>query len=191
MNSNSRSTYPWILGIRGMASFTARSIHNLGHVARLSGQYTLRIIPVFSSDFCDFFTVRALHTVPDSTTAALELIRSQPSHYIVASIAGRKHLLAPRDILTIPRLNDVNVGDVISLSEIHELGSREYTVRGNPVLPTDKVKVEATVMEHTKGNMEFIFKKKRRKGYQKTITHKQPYTRLRIGDINIAVGPQS
>ncbi|KAF8889319.1 ribosomal protein L21-like protein [Infundibulicybe gibba] len=132
---------------------------------------------------------RALHTqaVPDSTTSALELIRSQPSQYVVASFAGRKYLLAPRDLLTVPRLRDVKVGDVLELDEIHELGSREYTLRGNPIIPTSKVKVDATVVEHTKGNMEFIFKKKRRKGYQKTIKHKQPYTRLRIGSIEIPI----
>lgn len=79
----------------------------------------------------------------------------------------------------------LKTGDVLRLEEIHELGSREYTIRGNPVIPADKVKVEATVVEHTKGPMEFIFKKKRRKGYRKTIQHKQGYTRLRIGDIQI------
>ncbi|PPR00516.1 hypothetical protein CVT26_009902 [Gymnopilus dilepis] len=128
---------------------------------------------------------RALHTAPDTTTSALQLIRSQPSQYVVASFAGRKYILTPRDLLTVPRLRDVKVGDVLVLDEIHELGSREYTLRGNPVIPPSKVKVEATVVEHTKGQMEFIFKKKRRKGYRKTIQHKQPYTRLRIGGIEI------
>ncbi|KAF8967717.1 ribosomal protein L21-like protein [Flammula alnicola] len=130
-------------------------------------------------------TSRALHTVPDSTTSALQLIRSQPSQYVVASFAGRKYILTPRDLLTVPHLRDVKVGDVLVLDEIHELGSREYTLRGNPVIPANKVKVEATVVEHTKGKMEYIFKKKRRKGYKKTIQHKQPYTRLRIGNIEI------
>ncbi|KAF8159574.1 ribosomal protein L21-like protein [Crassisporium funariophilum] len=131
---------------------------------------------------------RALHSaavVPDSTASALQLIRSQPSQYVVATFAGRKYILTPRDMLTVPRLRDVKVGDVLALDEIHELGSREYTLRGNPVIPANKVKVEATVVEHTKGTMEYIFKKKRRKGYRKTIQHKQPYTRLRIGSIEI------
>ena len=105
-------------------------------------------------------------------------------------MAGRKHLLAPRDLLTVPRLKDVQVGDVLALSEIHEVGSREFTLRGSPVVPAEQVRVEATVVEHTKGKMEVIFKKKRRKGYQKTIKHKQTYTRLRIGPIEV-VEPQS
>lgn len=128
---------------------------------------------------------RCLHTLPDTTSAALNLIRSQPSQYIVATVAGRKYLLAPRDILTVPHLTDVRVGDVLALSDIHELGSREYTLRGNPVIPTSKVKVEATVIEHTKGKQEVVIKRKRRKGYYKTIRNKHPYTRLRIGPIEI------
>ncbi|KAJ3801272.1 ribosomal protein L21-like protein [Lentinula aff. detonsa] len=133
-----------------------------------------------AASFC-----RNLHVAPETTASALDLIRSQPSQYVVATIVGRKYVLAPRDVLTIPRLRDVKVGDVLALDEIHELGSREYTLRGNPSISPSKVKVEATVVEHTKGAMEFIFKKKRRKGYQKTKKHKQTYTRLRIGDIEI------
>ncbi|KAF9006016.1 ribosomal protein L21-like protein [Cyathus striatus] len=133
---------------------------------------------------------RALHTAthppaPTTTAAALELIRSQPSQYIVADFVGTKYILTPRDLLTVPRLRDVKVGDVLTLDAIHELGSREYTLRGNPTIPPSRVKVQATVVEHTKGEMEYIFKKKRRKGYRKTIQHKQPYTRLRIGEIEI------
>ena len=131
---------------------------------------------------------RAMHTqtaTPGSTESALELIRSQPSQYIVAAFAGKKYLLAPRDILTVPRLRDVKVGDVLTLDKIHELGSRDYTLRGDPVISPSRVKVDATVIEHTKGTMELKFKKKRRKGYQKTIKNKHPYTRLRIGSIEV------
>ena len=133
-------------------------------------------------------TTRALHTqtaLPTPTPDALSLIRSQPQRYVVATLAGRKYTLAPRDLLTVPRLKDVKVGDMLALTEIHEVGSREYTLRGSPTVPSSQVKVNATVVEHTKGKMEVIFKKKRRKGYQKTITHKQTYTRIRIGSIDV------
>jgi large subunit ribosomal protein L21 len=131
--------------------------------------------------------LRSIHSpvVPSSTAAALDFIRSQPSQYVVASIVGRKYILTPSDTLSIPRLRDVNVGDVLLLDEINELGSRDFTLRGNPSIPASRVQVHATVLEHTKGPMEFIYKKKRRKGYQKRKTHKQTYTRLRIGDIHI------
>ncbi|KAF8449154.1 ribosomal protein L21-like protein [Boletus edulis BED1] len=132
----------------------------------------------------------SLHSAPDSAAAALSLIRSQPSQYVIASVVGRKYILTPRDILTVPRLKDVCVGDVLHLRDLHEIGTREYTLRGDP-LPRNHIKVEATVIEQTKGKMEVVFKKKRRKGYQKTIKNKHPYTRLRIGPIQFTNLPLS
>ena len=120
-----------------------------------------------------------------TTHDALSLIRSQPSSYIVASIVGKKYLLAPRDLLTVARLKDAKVGDRLALSDIHEVGSRDYTLRGSPTLPQGVVNVYATVVEHTKGAMERIVKFKRRKHYKKTVEHKQTYTRLRIGPIEL------
>ncbi|PWN48588.1 hypothetical protein IE53DRAFT_187043 [Violaceomyces palustris] len=148
------------------------------------------------------------------TSEALRLLRTQPNHYVIASIAGRTYVLAPRDLLTVPKLRDVKVGDVIELDRIHEVGSRDYTLRAQNSLNTRRqksalasswaaqlapsglahvgsvlgpqaVKVRCVVAEHTKGNMERILKKKRRKGYRKTITHKQPYTRLRVESIEL------
>ena len=117
---------------------------------------------------------------------ATQLLRSQPSHYVVASLVGKRLILTPRDLVTVSRLKDTNVGDVLQLNAIEELGSREYTLRGSPFIPEEVVSVTATVVEHTKGLMERIVKFKRRKGYKKTFRHKQTYTRLRINDISIA-----
>ncbi|GJJ11301.1 hypothetical protein Clacol_005533 [Clathrus columnatus] len=134
---------------------------------------------------------RTLHTAqqlltPTDLPSAVALLKSQPSHYVVASLHQRRYLLTPKDLLTVPHLKGVSVGDIIRLSQIHELGSRDYTLRGTPTIPSETVKINATVVEHTKGPMEVIIKKKRRKGYQKHIRHKQGYTRLRIGPIEFA-----
>lgn len=139
-------------------------------------------IPVWRS-----FIPRNFHTAqlpaPTDLKSAFGLLKSQPSHYVVASLHQRRYLLTPKDLLTVPHLKGVRVGDIIRLSKIHELGSRDYTLRGTPIIPPESIRVNATVVEHTKGPMEVIFKKKRRKGYQKHIRHKQNYTRLRIGPI--------
>lgn len=188
---------------------------------------------------------------------------------------GRTLLLTTRDVFTIPRLRDVQVGDVLELDRIHEVGSRDYTLRaqdpmstrqrgmvaemrrsvdqgenskivrallelgeekedGVPleggmegaaaeelqalealsklktstdswatrlhpsglahvgaVLPETTVRARCVVVEHTKGAMERIVKKKRRKGYKKTIEHKQTYTRLRLESIRLGDGELS
>jgi hypothetical protein len=174
---------------------------------------------------------------------ALALLSAQPFHYVVASIVGRTMLLHERDLLSLPRIRDVQVGDVLELDRIHEVGSRDYTLRAQDsantrskgsatllkrsvpvsnvpetvvslgpslVLPEsqswaarlrpgglahkgatlskDIVRVRCTVVEHTKGPMEMIVKKKRRKGYRRTIRHKQTYTRLRVEAVQIGDG---
>ncbi|KDN45484.1 hypothetical protein K437DRAFT_122424 [Tilletiaria anomala UBC 951] len=49
------------------------------------------------------------------------------------------------------------------------------------------VQVEMTVLEHTKGPLERITKTKRRKGYKRTVQHKQGYTRLRVDAIKLVL----
>ncbi|WFD19670.1 hypothetical protein MCAP1_001906 [Malassezia caprae] len=202
-------------------------------------------------------SMRSLSSLPvgksvnvDNVNEALRLLRSQPNHYVVASITGRTFVLSQSDLVTVPRLKGVQVGDVLELDLVHEVGSRDYTLRAqdpaqgrrkpeggkfplvltrngadgsyavraateqqvsNAVegemlpfsqswaaqlipsgmahigkgLSNDIVKVRCVVVEHTKGPMERILKFKRRKGYDKVITHKQPYTRVRVDTITL------
>lgn len=55
-------------------------------------------------------------------------------------------------------------------------------------IPAHVARCELTVLEHTKSPLERIVKSKRRKGYKKTIEHKQGWTRLRVGDIHLGDG---
>ncbi|WVW79339.1 hypothetical protein I302_101307 [Kwoniella bestiolae CBS 10118] len=107
-----------------------------------------------------------------------------------------------------PRNPPPNPGDTpgttLSLSKILEVGSRDYALRSQASnasilkrnmdwkekrlssfsgIPEGLVHCDLTILEHTKSPLERILKKKRRKGYKKTIEHKQGYTRLRVGDI--------
>ena len=80
---------------------------------------------------------------------------------------------------------------------VHRLQAEEgATVRFDKVLLTEhesKVNVgapyisgayvNATVLEHLKGNKVIVFKKKRRKGYQKKNGHRQYLTQIHIDEI--------
>jgi large subunit ribosomal protein L21 len=58
----------------------------------------------------------------------------------------------------------------------------EGTVKvGNPVV--EGAKVSAKVLSHLKGDKVLVFKKKRRKGYQKLNGHRQYLTQIQIQDI--------
>ncbi|NLM91592.1 MAG: 50S ribosomal protein L21, partial [Bacteroidales bacterium] len=52
---------------------------------------------------------------------------------------------------------------------------------GTPVL--DGAKVKAKVLAHVKADKILVFKKKRRKGYQKMNGHRQPLTHIQIEEI--------
>jgi hypothetical protein len=115
---------------------------------------------------------------------------------------ARTYLLHPRDILTLPRLKPLqSPGTKLALTRILEVGCREYAIRSPaadgkelrksmdwdarslPTIPSDIVTCDLTVLEHTTSPVETRMKKKRRKGYQKTIKLKNGWTRLRVGDI--------
>ncbi|GFZ47386.1 hypothetical protein JCM24511_05129 [Saitozyma sp. JCM 24511] len=152
--------------------------------------------------------------LPNTTPEALRLLKSQSSSssglYLLARLHSRTYLLHPRDILTVPTLKPLSPpGTTLSLTRILEVGSREYAIRSpaadgktlrktvgtgeeggweTETIPPWVAQCELTVLEHTKSPMERLLKKKRRKGYEKTIEHKQGWTRLRVGDIVLGEG---
>ncbi|KAM0756227.1 hypothetical protein T439DRAFT_320925 [Meredithblackwellia eburnea MCA 4105] len=71
--------------------------------------------------------------LPSTAPSPLSILASQPSHYITALLLGRRYLLTTNDILTVPKLKGVKPGDVLALTRILELGSRDYTLR--PAVP--------------------------------------------------------
>ncbi|WWC97964.1 hypothetical protein V866_004853 [Kwoniella sp. B9012] len=147
--------------------------------------------------------------LPNSTSEAISLISSQSTsscgRYVIARLYSRNYLLHPKDILTLPQLKPVqSPGSTLSLTKVLEVGSRDYALRSQASnaailkrsmdwkskrlssfegIPEGVVDCNLTILEHTKSPLERILKKKRRKGYKKTIEHKQGYTRLRVGDI--------
>jgi large subunit ribosomal protein L21 len=52
---------------------------------------------------------------------------------------------------------------------------------GTPTV--EGAKVTAKVLEHTKGDKVLVFKKKRRKSYQKMNGHRQSFTQILIEEI--------
>ncbi|KAK9718105.1 hypothetical protein K7432_005725 [Basidiobolus ranarum] len=82
-------------------------------------------------------------------------------------------------------MKEVQLGDVLKLNRVRELGSKDYTIQGKPYVSQDFYSVRATVIEQPKGKQIEIIKKKRRKGYQRRLTHRQPYTVLRISEVDV------
>jgi len=96
--------------------------------------------------------------------------------FAIVNIAGQQFRVAKDQELFVHRLNG-NVGDKVEFSEVLMSGNE-----GNISL-AGAVKVQAEILDHLKGDKVLIFKKKRRKGYQKLNGHRQYLTRIKINDI--------
>ena len=58
-------------------------------------------------------------------------------------------------------------------------------------LSVGALSVTAKVIEHVKGDKVIVFKKKRRKGYQKSNGHRQQFTKIAIDGISLGGSKKS
>ena len=119
------------------------------------------------------------------TKEYLNRLRDQLHYYAVIEISSQKFLVTKNDLVVTHRLGDVDVGDEIKLNRVLELGSKDYTIKGKPLVSEAFYSIKATVVEQPKGPFIEIFKKKQRNRHRKRITHKQTYTILRISEVEI------
>ena len=97
----------------------------------------------------------------------------------IVKIAGQQFKVTEGQELFVHQL-EATEGDKVSFDEVLMTVGDKTTVG----MPTVKgAKVAATVLGHQKGDKVLVFKKKRRKGYQKMNGHRQRFTKLKIDSI--------
>ncbi|WP_276133246.1 50S ribosomal protein L21 [Polluticoccus soli] len=96
--------------------------------------------------------------------------------FAIVSIAGQQFKVRKNDELFVHRLEG-NAGDKIEFSDVLMTGNE-----GN-IKFAGSAKVQAEIIDHLKGDKVIVFKKKRRKGYQKSNGHRQYLTKIKINDI--------
>lgn len=96
--------------------------------------------------------------------------------FAIVNIAGQQFKVRKDDELFVHRLEG-SAGDSVEFSEVLMTGDA-----GNISLGSS-VKVKAEIVDHLKGDKVIVFKKKRRKGYQKMNGHRQYLTKIKINDI--------
>lgn len=96
--------------------------------------------------------------------------------FAIVNIAGQQFKVKKNDELFVNRLEG-NVGDNVEFSTILMTGE-EGKININ-----SSIKVKAEIVDHLKGDKVLIFKKKRRKGYQKLNGHRQSLTKIKISDL--------
>jgi len=98
--------------------------------------------------------------------------------FAIVTIAGQQFKVRSGQEIFVHRLAG-NAGDKVSFSEVLMTGEGSNFKMGADL----KTSIEAEIIDHLKGDKVIVFKKKRRKGYQKSNGHRQSLTRIRIGAI--------
>jgi large subunit ribosomal protein L21 len=94
---------------------------------------------------------------------------------------GKQLAVSEGDILFVNRYKDTEAGAKISINEVLVLGEGEDAKIGAPFL--DGASVSATILENKRGKKVLIYKKKKRKGYERTRGHRQELSVIRIDSI--------
>jgi large subunit ribosomal protein L21 len=97
--------------------------------------------------------------------------------YAIVEIAGQQFKVERGNKVYVHRL-DANEGANIEFDKVFLIDNGGKISIGSPTV--DGAKVAATVIEHVKGDKIIVFKKLRRKGYQKWNNHRQLYTQILI-----------
>ncbi len=101
--------------------------------------------------------------------------------YAIVEIAGQQFKVVKDQRLFVHRLQDKE-GAKISFDKVLLIDNDGKINVGAPVVAG--ASVSAKVLEHLKGDKVLVFKKKRRKGYQKENGHRQYLTQIQIEGIS-------
>ncbi|NER10246.1 LSU ribosomal protein L21P [Muriicola jejuensis] len=100
--------------------------------------------------------------------------------YAIVEIAGQQFKVAKDQKVYVHRLKEEE-GKKVSFHNVLLLEDGKDVTVGAPAI--DGAAVEAKVVKHLKGDKVIVFKKKRRKGYQKKNGHRQFLTEIQIESI--------
>jgi large subunit ribosomal protein L21 len=100
--------------------------------------------------------------------------------YAVIETGGKQYRVAPGDTIEVERL-EVEAGKPFTFDRVLLVSNDGKVSVGAPTVA--QASVVADVQEHLRGDKKIAFKMKRRKGYHRTVGHRQELTRVKITDI--------
>ncbi|MCS6821932.1 MAG: 50S ribosomal protein L21 [Microscillaceae bacterium] len=100
--------------------------------------------------------------------------------YAIVEIAGQQFKVENNKYIYTHRL-DAEEGAELTFDKVLLIDNDGSVSVGKPTVAG--AKISAKVMKHLRGEKIIVFKKKRRKGYKKTIGHRQELTKLMIENI--------
>ena len=94
---------------------------------------------------------------------------------------GRQFNVSEGDVLIINRFPNTEEGSTVEITDVLTLGEGASLQVGNPII--SGASVSATVLENKRGKKVKIFKKHKRKGYERTRGHRQELSVIKIDSI--------
>ncbi len=102
--------------------------------------------------------------------------------YAVLETGSKQYRVAAGDTLEIERLT-VEAGQPFTFDRVLLVNNEGNLSVGSPTVAN--ATIVADVLEHKRGKKKTTFKMKRRKGYHKTIGHRQELTVVKIKEIKL------
>jgi large subunit ribosomal protein L21 len=102
--------------------------------------------------------------------------------YAVLETGSKQYRVTAGDTLEIERLA-VEAGQPVTFDRVLMVNNEGKVTVGSPTVAS--ATVVADVIEHIRGEKRLTFKMKRRKGYHKSIGHRQELTVVKIKDIKV------
>ena len=100
--------------------------------------------------------------------------------YAIVEIAGQQMKVEQGRKIYVHRLENAE-GETVVFNKVLLVDNDGDVKVGAPVV--EGASVTVTVLEHVKGDKVLVFKKKRRKGYQKMNGHRQYLTKVQIEEV--------
>lgn len=120
-------------------------------------------------------------------TLPITLPPKEEDTFAVVMVSGSQYKIMKDDILLSNYLESYDINDQIVFDGVLMVGTKEFTLLGRPYVTC--AKVYATVEEQTEAEKKIVFKKKRRKQYQRTMHFPHLITVLRINKIELNIEP--
>jgi large subunit ribosomal protein L21 len=102
--------------------------------------------------------------------------------YAIVEIAGQQFKVEKNDEIFVHRL-DGEPGAKLEFKEVLLVDHDGRISVGKPYV--DGSKITGKILEHARGDKVIVFKKKRRKGFQKETGHRQDFSKILIENITI------
>lgn len=100
--------------------------------------------------------------------------------YVIVDIQGQQFKVQQGQKLFVHRLK-ADEGSEVEFEKVMLIDNEGNVTVGTPVI--EGAKVVAEVLSHVKGDKVLVFKKKRRKGYQKLNGHRQQFSQIQVKEI--------